>query len=173
MARARRSAGSQRVIFWFNGGPGCSSFDGSLMEVGPFRVVPKAQTTSGQAEVKFVEGGWEEYATMVFIDQPPGVGLSFIPSGNHLTDLHQASAHLIEFMRNFYTVFPDLLGQEVSPRAVARLTARPISLENHLQGNTFPTLPTPFSRRTSLCRPTTRARCTSRESPSATAGLTP
>lgn len=66
MARARRSAGKQRVIFWFNGGPGCSSFDGSLMEVGPFRTVPAKETESGQAEIRLVEGGWEEFATIVF-----------------------------------------------------------------------------------------------------------
>lgn len=39
------------------------------MEVGPFRTVPPAQTSSGKAELKLVEGGWEEYATMVFGEQ--------------------------------------------------------------------------------------------------------
>ena len=36
------------------------------MEVGPFRTVPATQTQSGQVELKLVEGGWEEYATIVF-----------------------------------------------------------------------------------------------------------
>lgn len=36
------------------------------MEVGPFRTVPASQTESGQVEVKLVQGGWEEFATVIF-----------------------------------------------------------------------------------------------------------
>jgi carboxypeptidase D len=36
------------------------------MEVGPFRTIPASQTESGQVEVKLVDGGWEEFATIVF-----------------------------------------------------------------------------------------------------------
>jgi len=36
------------------------------MEVGPFRTVPASETKSGEVELKLVEGGWEEFATMVF-----------------------------------------------------------------------------------------------------------
>jgi hypothetical protein len=36
------------------------------MEVGPFRTIPAAQTQSGKVELKLVEGGWEEFATIVF-----------------------------------------------------------------------------------------------------------
>nr|ODN91244.1 pheromone-processing carboxypeptidase KEX1 [Cryptococcus depauperatus CBS 7841] len=110
MTKARRSAGPQRVIFWFNGGPGCSSFDGSLMEVGPFRTVPATSTTSGKVEVKLVEGGWEEFATVVFVDQPPGTGYSFAPTDGYLHDFDQLSSHFIQFLQNFYRVFPELDG---------------------------------------------------------------
>ncbi len=82
------------------------------MEVGPFRTVPASQTESGQTELKLVEGGWEEYATMVFIDQPPGTGFSYVPTNGFLHELDEASAHLIHFMTNFYKVFPELEGQE-------------------------------------------------------------
>jgi carboxypeptidase D len=36
------------------------------MEVGPFRTVPASQSESGQVEVKLVDGGWEEFATIIF-----------------------------------------------------------------------------------------------------------
>ncbi|WWC73439.1 uncharacterized protein I206_107408 [Kwoniella pini CBS 10737] len=110
MAKARRSAGKQRVLFWFNGGPGCSSFDGSLMEVGPFRTVPATETESGKVEVRLAEGGWEEYATVVFIDQPPGTGFSYVPTNGYLHELDQGSAHFIKFLQNFYQIFPELEG---------------------------------------------------------------
>jgi hypothetical protein len=48
------------------GGPGCSSFDGSLMEVGPFRTISASKTPSGNVDIELVEGGWEEFATVVF-----------------------------------------------------------------------------------------------------------
>ncbi|ORY34995.1 Alpha/Beta hydrolase protein [Naematelia encephala] len=110
MAKARRSAGKQRVIFWFNGGPGCSSFDGSLMEVGPFRTVPADQTESGKVELRLVDGGWEEFATIIFIDQPPGTGLSYVPTNGYLHELDEGSQHLIKFLVNFYSIFPELNG---------------------------------------------------------------
>ncbi|KAI5481486.1 hypothetical protein MNV49_004243 [Pseudohyphozyma bogoriensis] len=72
MIRNRHIADKSRTIFWFNGGPGCSSFDGSLMEIGPLRLVP-----GSGGELKEVEGAWNEYANIVFIDQPIGTGYSY------------------------------------------------------------------------------------------------
>ncbi|EKD02059.1 hypothetical protein A1Q2_03611 [Trichosporon asahii var. asahii CBS 8904] len=115
MVRARRQAGKQRVIFWFNGGPGCSSFDGALMEVGPFRTVPDKDTVSRLVEVKITEGGWEEYATIVFVDQPPGTGLSYVPAGGYLTELTEAGQHFVQFLKNLYQIFPDLENQDYIP----------------------------------------------------------
>ena len=63
------------------------------------------------------------------VDQPPGTGYSFIPTNNYLHELHQVgsaehrcstptdgqgSAHLIQFLQNFYHIFPDLSGVDVS-----------------------------------------------------------
>jgi len=75
------------------------------MEVGPFRMVAASQTESGQVEARLVDGGWEEFATIVFgqcnqsskdlylqsVDQPPGTGYSFIPTNGYLHELDQVS----------------------------------------------------------------------------------
>ncbi|KAF5333394.1 hypothetical protein D9611_002652 [Ephemerocybe angulata] len=104
MVKNRRAADRERVIFWFNGGPGCSSFDGAMMEVGPWRWDGKA---AGQESFNVKEGGWEEYATMVFVDQPPGTGFSYTSEENYAHTIKDAQGHLLEFMRNFYSVFPE------------------------------------------------------------------
>jgi carboxypeptidase D len=76
LVKNRRTADRQRIMFWFNvsslldpislyltttakGGPGCSSFDGLMMENGPWRF-------NDQGQLTLQEGGWEEYTTMVY-----------------------------------------------------------------------------------------------------------
>ncbi|KAI0080868.1 alpha/beta-hydrolase [Panus rudis PR-1116 ss-1] len=100
LVKNRRIADKERILFWFNGGPGCSSFDGLMMEVGPWRV-------DGKGGLRVVEGGWEEYTTMVYVDQPPGTGFSYTSSDKFLHELPEASKHFVKFLENFYAVFPE------------------------------------------------------------------
>ncbi|CAL1700266.1 unnamed protein product [Somion occarium] len=100
LVKNRRLADKERILFWFNGGPGCSSFDGLMMEVGPWRV-------DGKGGLRVAEGGWEEYTTMVYIDQPPGTGFSYTSTDKYLHELPDASRYFITFLRNFYQVFPE------------------------------------------------------------------
>ncbi|KAJ3555877.1 hypothetical protein NM688_g2335 [Phlebia brevispora] len=105
LIKARRTADKERILFWFNGGPGCSSFDGLMMEVGPWRL-------DKDGGLHTVEGGWEEYTTMVYIDQPAGTGFSYTSSNGYLHELPEASRHIIQFLRNFYEVFPEYLSMD-------------------------------------------------------------
>ncbi|KAG6832352.1 Cell death protease [Tephrocybe sp. NHM501043] len=100
MVKNRRIADKRRIMFWFNGGPGCSSFDGLMMEVGPWRM-------DGKGGFKVKEGGWEEYTTMVYVDQPAGTGFSYTSSDRYVHTMSEASTQFIEFLRNFYQVFPE------------------------------------------------------------------
>ncbi|KAI0068606.1 alpha beta-hydrolase [Artomyces pyxidatus] len=100
LIKARRTADKERLMFWFNGGPGCSSFDGLMMEVGPWRI-------DGKVGLQTVEGGWEEYTTIVYVDQPAGTGFSYVSTDRFVHELSEVSEQFMEFLRNFYLVFPE------------------------------------------------------------------
>ncbi|KAK4049619.1 Cell death protease [Microbotryomycetes sp. JL221] len=102
MVKAKHIADTERTILWFNGGPGCSSFDGSLMEVGPVRLVP-----GGKGELHEIDGAWNEYANVIFIDQPVGTGYSFAATNKYVHELAEAADHVVEFLSQFYRVFPE------------------------------------------------------------------
>ncbi|THH09432.1 hypothetical protein EW146_g8688 [Bondarzewia mesenterica] len=90
LIKARRTADRERILFWFNGGPGCSSFDGLMMETERMvRVVSKQLKEVGK------------------IDQPAGTGFSYTSTDRYVHELDEASQQFIEFLRNFYIVFPE------------------------------------------------------------------
>ncbi|GAA5870014.1 hypothetical protein JCM3774_004337 [Rhodotorula dairenensis] len=102
LVRNKHIAETERTLLWFNGGPGCSSFDGGLMEVGPFRLVPNSD-----GKLRELEGAWNEYANVIFIDQPVGTGYSYMSTNEYLHDLPEAAAHVVEFLAKFYRIFPE------------------------------------------------------------------
>ncbi|TKA56403.1 hypothetical protein B0A53_01973 [Rhodotorula sp. CCFEE 5036] len=102
LVRNKHIAETERTLLWFNGGPGCSSFDGGLMEIGPFRLVPNSD-----GKLRELEGAWNEYANVIFIDQPVGTGYSYMSTNEYLHDLPEAAAHVVEFLAKFYKIFPE------------------------------------------------------------------
>ena len=48
------------------------------------------------------------------VDQPVGTGFSYGSSTDYVHDLDQVATQVVEFMRNFYTVFPEFQNMEVS-----------------------------------------------------------
>jgi len=88
------------VILWMNGGPGCSSMAGNLMELGPFRV---NKTNSQQLLPN--NFAWNKRANVIFLEAPAGVGFSYKDDGDLDTDddltadgNHQA---LISFFKRY------------------------------------------------------------------------
>ncbi|TFK55411.1 alpha/beta-hydrolase [Heliocybe sulcata] len=100
LTKARRVADKERLIFWFNGGPGCSSFDGLMMEIGPWRM-------DKDGNLNVTNGGWEEYTNVVYVDQPAGTGYSYTSTDRYVHELSDASQQVVHFMRWFYRVFPE------------------------------------------------------------------
>jgi len=66
----RATRATDPVIFWFNGGPGCSSLFGLTQEIGPYIM--------GDEDTQFKRNAyaWNKEANVVYIEMPAGVGFS-------------------------------------------------------------------------------------------------
>jgi carboxypeptidase D len=103
----RHIADRQRTVLWLNGGPGCSSMDGAMMEVGPYRV-----REGGNLE--YNNGSWDEFANLLFVDQPVGTGFSYVNTNSYLTELDQMADHMLIFLEKWFALFPEYENDDVS-----------------------------------------------------------
>lgn len=101
LVKNRHIANRQRTVLWFNGGPGCSSMDGALMEVGPYRV-------QKDGKLQLQDGSWDEFANVVFIDQPVGTGFSYADTNSYPHEMDTVAATMVDFLTKFYEIFPEL-----------------------------------------------------------------
>ncbi|KAG1861626.1 Alpha/Beta hydrolase protein [Suillus subluteus] len=75
------------LIFWTNGGPGCSSLEGLLQENGPF------SWAFGQAKPTVNQQSWTNLSSVLWVEQPVGTGFSQgIPNARNEDD---AAAQLL------------------------------------------------------------------------------
>lgn len=92
------------LTLWLTGGPGGSSMLGMLGELGPCLM-----NEHGNATVHN-EYGWNARSNLLFVDQPAGVGFSYLDEGNPVPGTSFAAAsdmHL--FLQLFVSqVFPEL-----------------------------------------------------------------
>ncbi|GAA5988553.1 hypothetical protein JCM5350_004451 [Sporobolomyces pararoseus] len=101
LARNKHIPNRQRLVIWLNGGPGCSSFDGALIEIGPYRI-------SQDGSVREVEkGAWNEYANVLFLDQPAGTGYSYVTKNDNVRELADSADQVVNFLENLYQIFPE------------------------------------------------------------------
>lgn len=104
---ANRHIGAKpRTVIWFNGGPGCSSMDGALMEIGPYRVQP-------DGTLKLNDASWDQFANVLFIDNPVGTGFSFVDGDALLHDLDEMADQLISFLEKWFDIFPQYASDDL------------------------------------------------------------
>lgn len=77
-----------------------------MMEVGPYRV-------DGQ-NLRLQNGSWDEYANLLFVDQPVGTGFSYVDTDSYLHELDESTNHLIVFLEKFFKIFPEHATDAVS-----------------------------------------------------------
>ena len=97
---AERNAEKAPILFWTNGGPGCSGLMGLFEEFGPFK-----PTKSGS--LKYNPYTWTKFANIVFVEQPIGVGFSWSTNKTDYTSNDKLAAKdNLTFTLNFLEAFP-------------------------------------------------------------------
>lgn len=101
---SRNDPAKDDVIFWTNGGPGCSSSLGVYVELGPCRVVNDTSTV-------FHPESWNSNANIFFVDQPIGVGFSYADYGETVSTTEEASKDIAAFVAIFFENFTQFKGR--------------------------------------------------------------
>uniref|UniRef100_A0AC35TM41 Carboxypeptidase n=1 Tax=Rhabditophanes sp. KR3021 TaxID=114890 RepID=A0AC35TM41_9BILA len=134
------------VILWLNGGPGCSSLEGLLHEMGPYVITEDGKTLAKN------DWAWNKFASVIYIEAPAGVGFSYSTSGNTTTNDDLTSQENYNAVKAFFGKFPQFranafytLGESYGGVYVPTLTARivegqkdfPINLRGMAIGNGY------------------------------------
>jgi cathepsin A (carboxypeptidase C) len=100
---SRNDPKNDPVVLWLNGGPGCSSFTGLFMELGP---------SSIDKNIKIVHNpySWNANASVIFLDQPVNVGYSY--SDNDVSSTEAASKDVYAFLTLFFDKFSEYAKQD-------------------------------------------------------------
>lgn len=96
------------VVFWFNGGPGCSSMDGAMYESGMFHVME-----DNHSELYYNNHTWSQFATMVYLEAPAGVGFSYAVSPLPSTNDTQTAEDNFHALVKFFEGFPEFADNEL------------------------------------------------------------
>lgn len=100
-------ADRQRTVIWLNGGPGCSSEDGALMEIGPYRLKDKEN-------LEYNNGSWHEFANLLFVDNPVGTGFSYVNTNSYVHELDEMANQFVRFLEKWFALWPQYEHDDVS-----------------------------------------------------------
>lgn len=95
---SRNDPKNDPVILWLNGGPGCSSLEGMLFELGPSNV---------GADLQLIHNpySWNSNASVIFLDQPVNTGMSY--SGTTIRDTVTGATDVNAMLSLFFQNFPE------------------------------------------------------------------
>jgi carboxypeptidase C (cathepsin A) len=94
------------VVLWLNGGPGCSSLDGFVYEMGPFEIQSDNTLTSREYR-------WNKEVNMLYIESPVGVGFSYSSDDNYVCDDDRTADENMKAIETFFSQFPELAANDL------------------------------------------------------------
>ena len=97
---------SAPTTVWLNGGPGSSSFIGAFGGLGPYSLLKNGSLVPRSL------GAWTEFANLVVVDQPVGVGFSYSrEDAGYPTTQSQVADNFLVFLDVFFgELHPELTG---------------------------------------------------------------
>ncbi|EPT00094.1 peptidase S10 serine carboxypeptidase [Fomitopsis schrenkii] len=105
---SRRDPTEDDVMMWINGGPGCSSSMGLLMELGPCQIDMEGVSPNGTTWNPY---SWNAEANIFFLDQPVGVGFSYAEYGETVETTEDAARNVHAFITIFFETFAEFSGR--------------------------------------------------------------
>jgi carboxypeptidase C (cathepsin A) len=102
-AASRSNPAVDPVVLWLTGGPGCSSLLAAFSENGPC-LVPETGPNAGKAV--FNPYAWNSNATVVWLDQPAGVGFSY--GNTNDKDEADVAVDAYAFLQAYFKAHPAL-----------------------------------------------------------------
>ncbi|WFD34855.1 carboxypeptidase D [Malassezia cuniculi] len=105
MFPATGDVGHDDLVIWFNGGPGCSSLSGVMVEEGPLKIDGKTHVAQKNPY------SWTNLTNMLWIDQPVGTGFSRGEAKN--MSMVEVAQEFNGFLVSLYSTFPKLRGKKL------------------------------------------------------------
>lgn len=69
------------------------------MEIGPYRV-----RKGGKLEQ--IDGSWDEFANILFVDNPVGTGFSYVDTNSFVHELQDMADQFVTFLEKWFQLFP-------------------------------------------------------------------
>ena len=105
MFPAKNNPETAPIMFWFQGGPGSSSFYGIIFENGPFRV--------SKDGVSLNENSWDQNLHMVYVDNPSGTGYSESKLRDIVRQVSDLQDRAQMLFLSFFEIYPQFKGRDL------------------------------------------------------------
>ena len=77
------------------------------MEVGPYRL-------QDQDNLVLNNGSWNEFANLLFVDNPVGTGFSYVDTDSFISELDTMADQFVQFLEKWFALFPQYDRDDVS-----------------------------------------------------------
>lgn len=82
-----------------------------MMEIGPYRV-------QKDGNLAYNDGSWDEFANLLFVDNPVGTGFSYVDTDSYVHELKDMADQMVQFLERWFQIFPEYMLDDVSRHAL-------------------------------------------------------